>query len=362
MPDMVRPVTALLAALPVAIGLAGGCAVGGAEPDRCRAAADHVAACLGTTAGAASSSCDATTAQTVLALSCEDLVAGGGKADGLADIRALLCRLGDATYCTACGDDATGLWVWDSSVVLDIGVRQRLFDFARGHGVGALYVNVEGLVATRPEAVAAFVIAAAAQCLETELLFGAPDWALEANHHVPLDLAQQAVRLGAAALHFDVEPYTLAEWSADPQRVSNQYLDLLEALAAVTQGAPMRLTVDAPFWFDGELVTRDGATRPLSEWIADLADRVVLMDYRDQVDGSDGIVAHAATEIAYAGAIGREVVVGVETACGELPKTTFCEEGPAALESAIEATTAALSSEPGFAGVAVHHYAAYQAL
>ena len=367
MSSMVRTGTASVAALALATIVVGGCADGGVSDDPCRAAADHVATCLGGESGPVPSSCDEASAQSVLELSCAELTDGGGKADELGDeARALLCELGDPAFCEDCPAitpaQRRGLWVWSSDVVGDIAAREALFGFSAEHQVTALYVNVEGLVTAEPAAVATFASEAAARCLETELLFGAPDWALAANHQVAVDLARRAVDLGGRALHFDVEPHLLAEWSTDRQTVANEYVDLLEALVPVARDGGARVTVDLPFWFDAQDVTRGDRTRPLSEWVAERVDRVALMDYRDEIDGTDGLVAHAATELAYAGSIGREVVVGVETACGELPKTTFCEEGAAALEAALAATAAAFSLDPGFAGVAVHHYAAYQAL
>lgn len=344
-----------------------GCTEQGSGADPCREAADHVAECLGADRSAPPPSCEQAAAQAILELSCEELGAGGGKADDLGpEARALLCELGDPAFCESCPavspTQRRGLWVWGAEVVAAPQAREALFDFAAAHQVTELYVDVEALVAAEPDEVAGFLSAAGARCLTAELLFGAPEWALADHHDVALDLAQQAVRLGGRALHFDVEPYLLAEWSTDREAVASQYVDLLEALVVVAREGGARLGVDTPFWFDTQPLTRSAQTRPLSEWIAERVDRLVLMDYRDQVDGSDGIVAHAGAELAYASAIGREVIVGVETACGELPKTTFCEEGAAALEAALAATAAACSSNVGFGGLAVHHYASYQAL
>lgn len=359
---MVRTAAVSIALLPLVLGLASGCAVGDDGASLCAAASEHAAGCLGLAPASDGPGCDQATARTVLEASCEELLTGSGKADSFGDLRALLCNLGDVEYCTACPLRSKGLWVWTDEVVLDSGARRALFDFAASREVGTLYVNAEALVTTGPAALDDFVTAAAVECLETELLLGAPDWALAGHHDVPLTIAREAAGLRAAGLHFDVEPYLLAEWALDPEGVANQYLDLLEELGPLVRDAGMRLTVDSPFWFDEQLVGRSGSSRPLSEWVADRVDRVVLMDYRDEIAGSDGIVAHAANEVAYASGSGRELVVGVETACGQLPKTTFCEEGAASLDAALEATEAAFAAEPGFAGVAVHHYAAYQAL
>lgn len=266
------------------------------------------------------------------------------------------------------GDDCPpiaprGMWVWDD-VVGDAAATAALFDFAAARGVTALYLHAEGPVEDAPDALAELVAGARERCLDVELLFGAADWALAGEHARPLELAAAAAALPPAgkpaALHYDVEPYGLAEWDGDREAIANQYLDLLEELAAATAAGGLPLHVDVPFWFDGVVVTRGGAARPLSELVLDRVDRAVLMDYSDD---PDAIVERAATEVAYAGAAGREIVLGVETMCGLEPESvSFCEEGGAAMEAALAHTLEAYAGAPGFAGVAVHHYGSWSTL
>ena len=61
-------------------------------------------------------------------------------------------------------------------------------------------------------------------------------------------LAQAAVSvaegLGDAApvaVHFDVEPYSLPEWAADPDQTASEYLTMLEGIAAVLEGSSLAL-------------------------------------------------------------------------------------------------------------------------
>ncbi|MBI2894164.1 MAG: hypothetical protein HYY06_11485 [Deltaproteobacteria bacterium] len=267
-------------------------------------------------------------------------------------------------------DRERDIWVWGSSAATDLDEREDLLAFGRAHELRAYYVEAESLIEEDPDALAALIDAASAECREIELLFGRAGWALDERHEEALDLARRAAGFASAlqgerpaGLHFDVEPYTLDEWDADPERTANEYLDLLEGLAEVAGEAGLRLAVDMPFWFDGREVERDGSTRPLSELVQDRVDRVVLMDYRDSADGDDGIIANAAAEIDYAGDTGHEVVIGVETICGLEPETiTFCEEGAAALDDALATTRAAFNGRPAFLGFAVHHWGSYRDL
>ena len=270
------------------------------------------------------------------------------------------------------------VWVWNSTVVTDEAQRTAFLEFAVEHAVDAVYLQAGALLANEPEALAAFCQAAAEYGLGVELLLADHTWARATRHASAVAAAELAVAFaldqpaGARprGLHFDVEPHTLPEWSSpDHTAIAGQYVDLLEALAAVTAGTGLRLTVDIPFWYDGRDLTRDGVTRKLHEWILDQVDGAVLMDYRDfalTANGTpalDGTIVHAQAEVEYAGAIGKKLLLGLETRCGLTPtKITFCEEGAAHLEVVLEQTRRHFAGHPGFAGMAVHHYATWRTL
>jgi len=264
------------------------------------------------------------------------------------------------------GSPARGLWVWSSTIASSETEKAKFLTFAKDRGVRTVYMSGPSIVGN-PTALASFTTAALEACMSVELLYGASSWALTANHGIAVDHAKAAVAALAkisgpkpVALHYDVEPYLLAEWSADMNSVANQYLDLLDKLNAVTKPAGIQLIVDIPFWYDGKLVTRGGVSRPLSELVIDRADRTTLMDYRDT---PQAIIDMGASEVAYAGKVGRKVVLGLETMCNLTPiNITFCEEGAGALDTSLKAVQAHFAGMAGFHGMAVHHYGSYLAL
>ncbi len=261
------------------------------------------------------------------------------------------------------------LWLWHYTQLLDPGQRTNVFTFAREHHVRTIYLESQTLLTTSPSTLAGIITGAVPYNLRIELLFGNPQWALQANHHIPISLARQAAAFAnglatpPAGLHFDIEPYLLPEWTTDRNSVANQYLDLLEALQAEVGGTSLPLTVDIPFWFDAIPVTRDGTTRPLHEWVLERVDRVAVMAYRDHAQPPDGIIDLVYNEMVTAASYGKRVVIGVETNCGLSPeKITFCEEGAAALETALQAVYATYGTHPAFDAFAIHDYVGYQAL
>jgi hypothetical protein len=262
---------------------------------------------------------------------------------------------------------AREMWVWDEAIATDPVRREAFFTFAASKAIGGIYFECEGLIQNNKPALRNFVLAAKAHSLAVDFLFGDPSWALTPNHSKATALAKAAVKFGKTypdarprGVHYDVEPYLLPEWQTDKNGTANQYLSLAEDLKAITGPASLRLTMDIPFWFDGESVTRSGASRPLNQWIQDRADKVVLMDYRD---AADLIIQFAADEIAYGDQIGKLVGIGVETQCGqEPPYVSFCDKGNAAMEIELSAVQAYYLSHPSYDGIAIHHYGSYVTL
>lgn len=267
-------------------------------------------------------------------------------------------------------DTRRQMWIWGNTVATAAYERDSLFGFARRKGIGTLYLDCGGIIGNDKDVLGRFLDSAHARGLAVELLFGAPEWALAKNHAIPVGLARKAValadslrKLGRSApnsIQMDVEPHSLAEWTGDPNGTYNQFIDMFVEIAAALKGSGIGITACIPRWFDERMVLRNDRTRPLSDWLADATDRLTLMDY---VDNANGIIAGAAHEIAYADSTGKEVVVGVETMPGlDPPSVSFAEEGEAAMNAALEQTTAQYQARPGFFGVAIHHWGTYPAM
>jgi len=275
-------------------------------------------------------------------------------------------QYGFREYTTA-NDTTRALWVCGHTAAANSDEKADFFAFAVACNICTAYLESEWLVNHDQASLADFITDVDTINVSVELLFGYALWALTPNHAYPINLARSAVIFAQglsgckpAGLHFDVEPHILDEWDADMNGTANQYLDLLDSLASVTQGTGLRLTVDIPFWYDNRQVTRDGLTRPLSEWVLDLVDRATLMAYRDRADPPDGIIDHVASELTYAAAVSKEIVIGVESNCGLDPeKITFCEEGLAAMDSALYQTLQVYQNNPALKGFAVHDYDGY---
>lgn len=263
-----------------------------------------------------------------------------------------------------------GMWVWSNLPAVQSTTRTQLLDFAADHTVNTLYVQAQTLIYDDPAALRELIVAAAERDVAVELLLGKHTWSQTAEHPAILQLTKDVVAFVAVhgvpkplALHLNIEPHTLPLWKQERQSLAVQLLDLLDKIKPIAHQSGLQLVFDMPNWYDSIAVTytsRGGeTTKTLAAAIIGLVDRVVLMDYNDNLQTQLDL---AQTELKLAAAAGKTVVVASETTCGVPPDVTYCEEGAAHLSQTLQAMMDKLSASAGFGGVAVHHWQAWAAL
>ena len=163
--------------------------------------------------------------------------------------------------------------------------------------------------------------------VSTLALDGAAEYALPEHHEVVERTIHNVARYNQAVdpaerfagLHYDVEPYLLAEYSGAARwPILRDYLRLLERAHALAQSADLSFEAAIPFWFDTVVIPPGleddpAVLRPLSEQVIDRTDSVALMDYRTMGVGPNGTLAMGESELLYASQKGRRVVLGLET-------------------------------------------------
>lgn len=247
------------------------------------------------------------------------------------------------------------------------GEQAAFFRFAASHRIGELFLGgVEPLPGGEARWTR-FLQEARARGITVSLVLGRTWWLQPARRAEAMAAVRTAAAFcrqgpgGPVGLHLDLEPQALPEWDRDRVRLAGDYLDFLEAVRTELGGGPS-LTVDIPVWWSRLQVARGGRTRPLSAWVLALADRVVLMDYRNT---AEGILAGAAGDLALAAQGGRRVILGLAAHCDRDPetrRTSFCSLGKRALETALADVDRRLAGDRGYGGLAVFTYEDWQDL
>ena len=275
------------------------------------------------------------------------------------------------------------VWTWerDSHAMLESPAEaDAAFAFLHSHKVDTIYLYADAfdgrnLIVDEPTRYRRFIAAAHRRGFKVHALLGSAHlnterYVLPARRKQAQAMLQRVLAYNGAApresrfdgVNLDIEPHLLAEWDARRHDLLGDFLDVSAEWMAMARASQQDLAVGLamPFWFDGIEIEWRGRTRPASEHLADLYDYIALMDYRDRADGSDGIIAHAAKEIAYAELHGKQVVIGLELTPNELRKVTFNHRSEADLERETAATQAVYGNSKAFAGFAFHHYGAYR--
>lgn len=268
----------------------------------------------------------------------------------------------DAPGCTP---NADGVWVWQPTVLSE-NTEANLAAIAAA-GFGRVFIEAEAFATDESGAIVEIVAAAAAHCMEVELLFGYAPWAYTPMHGYIRSVVRRALaQFGPGdvmprAIHLDVEPHTLPEWMSDQSGIADQWVAMLEGVAAECGDVP--LIADVPFWYHEVMLTRAGETISLLHWTLRATDGVAILAYRDTAEGANGIVELSRPSLTIADAVGGTVSVGVETHCGVEPThVTFCEEGFAAFRVETERARTFLEPHASFAGMAVHSWTSFQNL
>ncbi len=251
-----------------------------------------------------------------------------------------------AVPASASGDRA--LWVWDQP-------SQAIVDFSVSNGVSDVYLHAPPGFSADP-AFDSFLASAHGSGLAVHAMAGDPGWAKDPGPWT-MWTREVATHGGFDGIVFDVEPYGHPDWNSRKQsRLINSYLSGLDA--AVRAAGELPALAAVPFWFDEIRVKRD----TLLQRVVGSADGIVVMAYRDQAAGADGIIALSQTEAVLASAAGKLFVIGVETAAVVPEKVTFHEEGRAEMETELAAVETHFGAMSGYGGIAIHHYASYSAM
>ena len=283
------------------------------------------------------------------------------------------------------GPPNRALWIWEAesyAMVEKPEVAADAIAFMKKNGVNTLYLYADAyksrnLIADNPALYRSFIESAHEKGMHVYALLGSAylhteTYILPERRADAQAMFQRVLTYNQAAppaarfdgINMDIEPHLLNAWNDDTRvELMRQFLEMSAALMRLKTlaGADLSVGPAIPFWLDGMQLDWRGQRRPVSEHVIDLYDYVALMDYRDKAEGRDGILSHAASEIAYANKVGKRVVIGLETTKNDIDKVTFYEEGPRVMEREISKVSAALAKEPSFAGYALHHYREWRA-
>lgn len=294
---------------------------------------------------------------------------------------AALLAIGSAHAAEPAGPRAIWTWEGESYAMLDDeGAAAQGIAFLKAKAIGTIYLYADAyrgrnLIASNPERYRRLLRRMHASGLKVYALLGSgylntERYVLPRHREEAVAMLKRVLDYNRAAalderfdgINLDIEPHILAEWSTRKMELLANFVEMSDALMQVKRASGQNLPMGPaiPFWLDGIQLDWKGQRKPVSQHVQDIYDFVALMDYRDHADGGDGLVSHAMDELTYGEAIGRPVMIGIETMPNALKKVSFHHLGEADLERELAATSRSVGRMRSFGGYVVHHYAAYR--
>lgn len=290
-------------------------------------------------------------------------------------------------------------WEWRFNTAANVADLTKDFSTLSTFGISTIYIDANDLVdiAELPDSaskttqtsafysqLAAYITAARAENIEVHVLFSGKDWTLSSHQYLNTIAIDAVIAYNAQApdeakitgIHFDHEPFSLAAFENDQVAVLENYLAVFDQITQqltekFAMSSNMKLGVDAPAWLDGQhgninQILWNGETMFPIYHLLDILDtygnsELVLMAYRNQAGGENGVIQFVTDELEYAQAnsLQVDIVVGQELN-DEEPQTItyFGKDWQYVLNSWSEIDTG-LKNYPNYKGIAVHEVYSY---
>lgn len=269
------------------------------------------------------------------------------------------------------------MWVWDVTIPASKESTKRLLEFCKSKNINRLYLSAHNFSEEASKNFKQFNQNAHNNGIFVHALGGDPRWGLERYHQQPLRWVEDVLSFNRASkpaerfdgIQNDIEVYLLGKaWEQNKEGMLKEYLDLNRKIIELRQieEADIIYACDIPFWYDDDsslVVNWNGTSKPASFHILDTTDSVTIMDYRNFAEGANGSIELAAKEVAYAATVNKKIYIGQETKEGLYPPyITFGGQTEENMEKQIKKLVEAYINNPGFAGIAMHHYTSYRKL
>ena len=194
-----------------------------------------------------------------------------------------------------------GIWIWDLSRIN--GKEQEIFSYLKSLNFKRVYLQInEDLEKLIP-----FLELAKANEIEVFALDGDPSYVINPQ---PLIKRIQMVReLNLKKKYFkgfqvDIEPYLFKDFNLNKNFYVEKYISLIKTLKTLANNT-FELSVVIPFWFDEIYLNNT----PLAFYVIDIADEVVIMSYRTNLDE---IIEITESELCYASSLNKPVYLALE--------------------------------------------------
>ncbi|MMZ43648.1 hypothetical protein D1872_52130 [compost metagenome] len=251
-------------------------------------------------------------------------------------------------------------WLWRAT---DIGVKGRsMLSFCRMQGIDVILLQLSNKVTA--DDYKYFISEATKFGIEVHAACGEREWYHPTKYSDIYDCISRVSAYNSRCLsaeceftgiHFDIEPHSLDEWKnmeTRPEVIKN-WADTVSTYVVDCRLAGLQLTAAVPLAI--AKVEYEGAR--FSKFMAEQHDKLLVMSYRDFVEGNDSILHHVDLFLQDSIDLYKPqcIVPSVETKISsEGDKVSFHEEGSIFMRKQLDLLHWKLSDHKGYGGYGIH--------
>lgn len=194
-----------------------------------------------------------------------------------------------------------GIWIWRFNEVF--GKEETIISNLKKLRIDRVYIQVDDNL----EKFIPFLKLAKSNNIEVFAVDGSPSYVIDPQ--ALLKRIQGVIRFNENKNYFkgfqiDVEPYLLKDFNIHETSYLKKYVNLIEKIKQLTKNK-LQFSVVMPFWFDS--VFYKG--QPISSYVINLADEVVIMSYRTNLNE---ILKISMPELCYASKVNKPIYLALE--------------------------------------------------
>lgn len=251
-------------------------------------------------------------------------------------------------------------WLWNTEQIVQN--SDKVINFLLANNVKDLYLQIDYTL--NLNSYRNFIKKASTKNISVHALDGSPDW-VDGNgtdkQQLFFDWLTRYQKISQTnekfrGVHLDVEPYLNKQYSVNKSRILENYQSFLLNALSKSKSLELSLSVDIPFWFDEVTYNTKYGTGGLAEWVIKSIKNVVVMAYRDNAAGDNGIINLVLKELKLGKQYGAVVTIAVETQkSSEGNNISFYEEGQNYMNKELDKVYANYKGNSSFGGFAIHH-------
>ena len=294
---------------------------------------------------------------------------------------------------TSHGAGENGTWIWDSPKKMSIYEYQSLLQDAARSGFNAVYVTVDDYLtlSSMPagsakdaaklayfQALSGFISYASGLGLAVDAEGGWKDWAQEGNRwkgYALIDMVREYNEKYPGSkirnLQYDVEPYLLPTYEKNKAVTLKQFVEFIDESATRMKAVDAGFSVVVPHFYDSNQrwtpsfayagKTKHAFTHLLDALQKKPGSALIIMAYRDFVEGSNGSYEISAAEVKEAslGGYSSSVIVALETGNVSPAYVTYFGSAKQKVLDASDSLRSAFGGQAAFGGVSIHYLDTY---